>query len=268
MNEFLKKNIANNLRECQLRQVAILDTIGEICRRHDIAYWLDGGSILGAVRHGGFIPWDDDIDLGMTVEGLKRFCEIAPAELPDNLFLQTRESDPESKEPIVKVRYLNSLYIEAGDLFSSDYEKGIFVDIFPFEPAPDMNRRLFRRMMRGINKSYAILHARHYYSFRAVAEFFWFGAQYCLFSAMLRLCRLCFDMRNHLTNIPENSGPGIMHHRDTVFPLGTISFEGKEYPAPANPHQYLVDLYGADYMQLPPPEKRLIHALYIQPELN
>ena len=78
-----------NLRTCQLKQLAILEEIDKICKRHHIEYWVDGGTLLGAVRHGGFIPWDDDIDIAMYLEDEKRFEEVAPKELPDWLFLQT-----------------------------------------------------------------------------------------------------------------------------------------------------------------------------------
>lgn len=80
--EYLKENIRQNLRACQLRQLEILKEIDRICQKHHIEYWLDGGSLLGAVRHGGFIPWDDDIDIAMSVEDEHRFEEVAPKELP------------------------------------------------------------------------------------------------------------------------------------------------------------------------------------------
>ena len=66
------------LRRAQLKQLSILEEIDRICRKHSIRYWLDGGSLLGAVRHGGFIPWDDDIDIAMPLEDMQRFVEIAP----------------------------------------------------------------------------------------------------------------------------------------------------------------------------------------------
>lgn len=266
-NEHLTRYVEKNLRACQLKQQGILDEVDRICKKHDIEYWLDGGTMLGAVRHGGFIPWDDDIDVAMTVEGLRRFCEVAPGELREGLMLQTQQTEPESKEPIVKVRDLNSLYIEGGDVFSADYQKGLYVDFFPFEPCPDMNRKLFKRITKAISKSYSILHSQHYYSLRAVAEWFWFGAQYLTCSALLKVCKLIYPCSQHLSNIPINNGYGILHHRDTIFPLGSIEFEGKMYPAPARPHEFLQDLYG-DYMQIPPVEKRKIHAIFIEPELN
>ena len=78
-NPNLSAYVADHLRACQLKQLSILEEVDRICKKHDIGYWLDGGSLLGAVRHGGFIPWDDDIDIGMTKSDLERFEKIAPA---------------------------------------------------------------------------------------------------------------------------------------------------------------------------------------------
>ena len=89
------------LRRAQLKQLSILEEIDRICRKHSIRYWLDGGSLLGAVRHGGFIPWDDDIDIAMPLEDMQRFVEIAPKELREGLRLQTPETE-DTREPIVK----------------------------------------------------------------------------------------------------------------------------------------------------------------------
>ena len=81
-NTFLEEYKRRTLRQCQLKQLGILEEIDRICRKHDISYWLDGGSLLGAVRHGGFIPWDDDIDIAMSLADLERFKSVAPKELP------------------------------------------------------------------------------------------------------------------------------------------------------------------------------------------
>ena len=130
MNE-LEQFKQQQLRRCQLKQLTILEEIDRICRKHNITYWLDGGTLLGAVRHGGFIPWDDDIDIAMPLDDARRFAQIAPGELREGLTLQSPETEP-TREPIMKVRDNNSFYVEANDDFSMPYGKGLYVDIFPF----------------------------------------------------------------------------------------------------------------------------------------
>lgn len=147
-NEFLSTYVANNLRACQLKQLSILEEMDRICQKHHLTYWLDGGTLLGAVRHGGFIPWDDDIDIGMPLADMQKFIEVAPDELSEGLFLQTPQSDPSSKEPIIKVRDLNSLYVEFGDNFNADYQKGLFVDIFPFIDYPSIPKSWVKKLTK------------------------------------------------------------------------------------------------------------------------
>ncbi len=262
--ENLKQYTKERLRECQLKQLAILKEIDRICHKHGISYWLDGGTLLGAKRHGGFIPWDDDIDIAMGLTDLKRFEAIAPDELPASLFLQTTASDI-GNSPIVKIRDLNSLYLEHGDDFETGYVKGIFVDIFPFTEHPDVPRSWIKQLHQGLSKSYHILHSKHYYSLRSFAEFFWFGAKYLLYNGIWKLLCLCWPCHRY-ANIPIINGYGITHQRETVLPLTFICFEDAEFPAPHDTDQYLRNIYG-NYMQLPPEEKRKTHAEFIQPIL-
>lgn len=267
-NQYLEAYKQSVLRQCQLKQLSILEEIDHICRKHHINYWLDGGTLLGAVRHGGFIPWDDDIDIAMTHDDLQRFISIAPSELPDTLFLQTPDNEP-TKEPIVKVRDLNSFYVEGSDNFNAPYEKGLYVDIFPFIPYPGVSRKFVKRVTRGISKSYSILTKAHYYSLRSCAELFWFGGKYLLYSTIWKAACLLFPPKkaDRLGNILINNGYGIVHTTSQTFPLGTIAFEGKDFPAPGNVDAYLSDLYR-NYMDVPPPEKRKIHSVFIMPELT
>ena len=266
MNEYLNAYTSARLRACQLKQLAILKEVDAICRRHSITYWLDGGTLLGAVRHGGFIPWDDDIDIAMTLEDLQAFVRVAPTELPASLFLQTPQTDPTAKEPIVKVRDLNSLYVEAGDTFSAPYQKGLYVDLFPFVDYPSVPKRWVKKICRGISVSYSILHAQHYYSLRASAELVYFGLKYALLRALWCVMNTLYPKKEYLSNTVINNGYGIMHRRSSVFPLSTIQFEGHTFPAPADTDTYLRDLY-TNYMDIPPEDKRKIHAQFIMPTL-
>lgn len=252
-NQYLSDYVADNLRACQLKQLSILKEVDRICRKHKLSYWLDGGTLLGAMRHGGFIPWDDDIDIGMTLEDMQAFMKVAPSELPDTLFLQTPESDPTSKEPIVKIRDLNSIYIEAGDTFSVEYQKGLYVDIFPFIDYPTVPRPWAKKLCKGISVSYSILHAQHYYSLRSFAEFFYFGMKYALFKGIWAMLCLVRPKGTYLSNILINNGYGIMHRKDSVFPLSTITFEGKDFPAPGNVDAYLKDLYKSSQREADSP---------------
>lgn len=266
-DEALRGYMNRHLRRCQLKQLDILREIDVICRRHDIPYWLDGGTLLGAVRHGGFIPWDDDIDIAMPLADIDRFCRVATNELPGELFLQTRATDSDVVAPVVKVRDRGSLLVEPGDDFARSYAKGLYVDIFPMRPYPTVARSFVRRVARGYCRANAVLHTAHYYSLRSFAEFFYFGAKRALCRVAWEAACLAFPMNEYLSNTLDNNGYGIMHRTDSVFPLSTIAFEGIAFSAPANPDAYLHDLYG-DYHTLPPEEKRHGHAIFFQPDLN
>jgi lipopolysaccharide cholinephosphotransferase len=180
--------------------------------------------------------------------------------------LQTPQTEPESKEPIIKVRDLNSFYVEGADNFAADYQKGLYVDIFPMTAYPTLPRQWVKRITLGISKSYSILRKAHYYSLRSFAEFFWFGAKYLLCTSLWKVLSTLRPKDTYFSNILINNGYGIMHRQDSIFPTSTITFEGKTFRAPANPNAYLSDLYR-NYMEIPPEEQRKIHSVFIMSEL-
>lgn len=263
-NNYLKKFREANLRACQLKQLSILEEVDKLCRRHNIKYWIDGGTLLGAVRHGGFIPWDDDIDIAMTIEEYNKFKKVVQ-ELPEQLFFQTPETD-NIWIPVPKIRDLNSLYIEPLYSFREDYEKGIYIDIFPKQIYPNASLKLMKKILKCISKSFSILHEKHTYSLRATAEFFYFGLQFCLNSLLWFILNVCCKKNKFIGDYWLNNGTACIHNLSSVFPLGEIEFEGKIFSAPNNPDKYLTEQYG-DYMTLPPVEKRQIHGIYYHPNL-
>lgn len=97
------------VQECELE---ILAEVIKVCNENSIEYFVIGGTALGAVRHSGFIPWDDDIDIGMTRDDYERFLKIAPSKLKSDLFLQYYVTEPNSPTYFAKVRKNNTQFVE------------------------------------------------------------------------------------------------------------------------------------------------------------
>lgn len=123
------------LRKVQLTQLEIAKEIKRVCEENDIGYFLCCGTLLGAVRHQGFIPWDDDLDVGMLREDYEKFCRIAPEKLNPRFCMQTWYTEPGYALPFGKVRLKNTELLEAKG--AKLQENGFFVDIFPFDNAPE-----------------------------------------------------------------------------------------------------------------------------------
>ena len=256
----------NVLRQCQLKELSILRIVADICDKNDIDYWLDGGSLLGAVRHGGFIPWDDDIDIAMLKEDAERFVKIAPSVLPDGLFLQTPGTD-KIDVPIIKIRDLNSFFIERGDDIMTDYAKGIYIDIFPFEAYPSVSSKCVKMFARGMSVAAGVIGQKRKITFGNIVENVYFRFKYLSLKLAWRALMKLKSTDRYIGNVSPTNGYGIAHLKGSVFPLSTVEFEGLTFKAPHNPNAYLTDLYG-DYMKLPPEEQREAHAPVSKLELK
>ncbi|MBR1593148.1 MAG: 2-C-methyl-D-erythritol 4-phosphate cytidylyltransferase [Alloprevotella sp.] len=255
--DYLSDYRARMLRPLQLKMLEMLKLVGDILDRNGVRWWLQGGTLLGAVRHGGFIPWDDDMDIDVLKEDVPRMVEALRRELPPEYELP----DPPRRTPIYKVRLSDSFFVEYADDFSLPYNKGIYIDIFPQGPAPTVSRKFARIVARGYCKANSILGRQHYYSLRAFAEFFWFGARRAVFGTLWKMACLLRPYDRYLAQDIQNNGLGLLHERDRIFPLSTVRFEDTEFPAPADPDFYLREDFG-DYMQLPPEDQRHGHAVY------
>jgi len=133
------------LRKLQMTQLEILKVIDGVCRKHGISYSLYAGTLLGAVRHQGFIPWDDDLDICMSRSEYNRFLQIWEREKPEGYMLQNKENSPDFTQSFSKIRKLDTTYRMQVDL-GRKYYQGIFVDIFPIDriPAGKLQQRIFR----------------------------------------------------------------------------------------------------------------------------
>ena len=250
----------SELRRLQLKMLEILDTVTAIADRHQIPYWLSGGTLLGAARHGGFIPWDDDIDIELLLPDYKRLLKILRRELPSDLYLQT-PNDKGYRLLFSKVRDRNSVVFEEDDAIDNYTEKGIYIDIFPEERSYKLLKsivdffygRSYRRLKRG----------KPFQSFSYFYEYSLSMVLYPIGILLMGLARgICAITQPD--NILHSYGIGntTNHHASYMFPLGGIVFEGKTFSAPGSTHAYLTKQYG-DYMQVPPREKRATHFLKV-----
>lgn len=131
----LNEEETRKMHNIQFKMMIELD---KICRKHNIKYILDGGSLLGAVRHKGFIPWDLDMDVRMLRPDYERFCEIANKELPQGIFFQSYNTDPGYPWLYGKLRNQETKAVRLGQ-DRLKMESGIWLDIFPSDGVPDNN---------------------------------------------------------------------------------------------------------------------------------
>ena len=94
----------STLRTLQLTELEILREFDSLCRKHGLQYYIVGGTLIGAVRHGGFIPWDDDIDVSMPKKDFRKLCKIANKEIGEACFLQTRKTDRKCQMKLFRSR--------------------------------------------------------------------------------------------------------------------------------------------------------------------
>ena len=120
------------LAQLKAVELSVLNAVGSLCDKFGINWWLDGGTCLGAMRHKGFIPWDDDIDIGMMRSDYDRFCSIAPAELPDGFSFHDSRNSPGYAAMFCKV-YKDGTLFENQEGRDSGSAMGIFVDVFPYD---------------------------------------------------------------------------------------------------------------------------------------
>lgn len=238
------------LREAQLRLLEILKAVDRVCRRNGIEYFLSSGTLMGAVRHGGFIPWDDDVDIEMPQESYRRFLEVAPSELPENLKIQNSTTDPTFLLTFSKVRDISTAATDADNKLSGHYRiGGYFLDVFPIAPSTSVALHY----LYGKLTYWGIIAVNRAYGTPLHRPVRWLHG--CIHGALGAISRIVQPMHpgGRLRHLSPSTFPK-PRYDDELFPTGEIEFEGYRFKAPRNPDAYLRRIYG-DYMSLPDPAK-------------
>lgn len=248
------------LRELQNVELEILLDVDRVCKENNIEYFLVAGTLLGAVRHKGFIPWDDDIDICMPIKDYKKFCKIAPHKLKKEYFLQCSNTDF-TEMWFAKVRKNNTTCIESGEEKKRKHQ-GVWIDIFPLIGVKNDKMWLDKATQKAtlaktlLKKRYSsfgsfkdlplkkkILKMIPLKIVRMIAN--------AIFNSVFKDHRK-FEYCYYLWGSPRIKSTFKSYLFDE---LSCVEFEGHNLPAPKRWDEYLQVEYG-DYMTPPPPENR------------
>ena len=251
-------------KRIQCLELEILQEVDSICRRNGIQYTMGYGSLIGVIRHDGFIPWDDDIDICLLRKDYIKFKEICKKELSNRFFYQSNDTDSEYFLLYDKIR-LNGTIFKESHLSSYNIHHGVYIDIFPIDYIPDNSMKqlfqyiCFHFFRSGLMSKYLVLEARDGKK-KYIAALL--RLIYCLFP----LSTLYKNANKVATWYDKTPQKRIMNFL-TPYRLKEIfntnlyeeytehQFENMNVKIMKQYDVFLKQIYG-NYMQLPPLEKR------------
>lgn len=267
------------LKQLQMCMLECYKEINAVCEKYHLEIFLQGGSLLGAVRHGGFIPWDDDMDFGMSREDYNKFIQIFDRELSDRYIMSAPNSGHRAYNRFIQLFRKDTVLVDNYADENSSKPKCVYLDIFPIDYAPD-NR--FVRQIKGMycNTLMAVagcvdmyrtknavikkmmdrtVKGRIIYRLRMII-----GKMFGFRDAGYWFDKVDRAVTSKKTTGYVTSATGRKHYLGEVvpaevfFPVKYARFEGMKIRVPNNPKAYLKNLYG-DFMKIPPENKRERH---------
>lgn len=253
------------LQELHDKLKEMIVRIDAICRKHDIQYFLVGGSALGAVRHKGFIPWDDDFDIGMLREDYQKFQEIAPKEFEGtNFFWQTIDTEEEYNLPFGKIRDSSTTNMSKQHMMYK-INHGVWIDVFCYETLP--TSKIKQNLCKKIS-SMVYMAWNHDYSSG------WLKNSIVKIGVKLRgtkqyvkdMVKISYNLgknseKEYMTTVPFPVKVPYSSLKETIY----IPFEDVMLPVPKDYDAYLKGIFGNNYMQEPTEEQKM--AVLHQPEI-
>ena len=254
------------LKKLQQTELEILTEFDRVCRKNNIKYSLTGGTLLGAVRHGGFIPWDDDADVSMLRGEYEKFKSALEKDLDkERFYFQDMENTPGYRWGYAKLRKRGTVFLREHQE-DMPYEQGVFMDIFPRDSVPDgrIARKIHAAACFCVRKILWSAVGRRACKSRAAR--IWFSFLYRFFgNGIYKIYRRLVKVSGKRPNtrlvraltfpVPRGfSG----YKREWYNEYVDIEFAGKTFMAEKGYLEWLSQEFG-NYMELPPPEKRKIH---------
>lgn len=251
--------MAVGLRETQEKLLDLLEFFAEVCSKNNITYWVDGGTLLGAVRHKGFIPWDDDVDVCVLESDHAKLIDALRTEVKktSNYFLY---NDHRQARHITE--YLGDCTVLKSNLLPIEID---IIRVKALEKGNDQAIQRDKRIIEALKYFLKKKYDKEMLEGHAENDFInqkGFKARKKMFS---------FFTDDYLPSLPQGTENIVYSYCynnlyvkkdrrffevDEIFPLSTVEFEGRTFPAPANYASYLTILYGENYMQPPPPESQ------------
>lgn len=247
------------VRELQHLSYAILCDVDEYCRAHNLNYYLSGGSCLGAVRHRGFIPWDDDVDIMLPRRDYLRLIEGFGAAHPGKYKVGSLQTDPDWARPNARIWDLNTELIQKT---TTEQAMGVFIDVFPIDGLPEgrFARKLFFRRLKALDVLRNAARRKAFFSYekfrslkRALGALVRpLGPRFFARRLERAVCRYDFDRCKYVAaSMAVHYWDRECIERECMDRAVPLRFEDRDFPAPVGYDTYLHNLYG-DYMQIPP----------------
>ncbi len=240
-------------RNLQLKILEIVKDVDAVCKKNNITYYLAYGSCLGAVRHNGFIPWDDDFDIILKYEDYLKFIKACQKDLDSKkYFVQTLETDPNYYLSFTKIRNIQTTLIEESNK-SMNMVNGVYIDVFPLVGYP---KGKFKRFMFDINRAFAlssninVINNKFLYSiFKIILKIF---GKKNIINYCTKQCTKykCEDFEDLISVFDADGVPVNLTSNTILGQPNYMKFEDITLPIPENYDDYLKNIYG-DYMKIP-----------------
>lgn len=259
--------ISDKMKKIWKVELNILDTVDAICSKHNIKYFMLHGTLLGAVRHKGFIPWDDDLDIGMLRKDYDKFIEIASQELQGPLSLHTPQTETDSfYGGFARVRNSQTTAIETREM-GHDTNLGIWIDILPIDSCTMNEKKIEKKQLKIRHCSrllYAKIYGKDFEQFIDMKPVMW--RWYRFLSTMQSHSSLYRKLENAMQMYSDENSEyvsifsGYYKHRQLsrrdFDDVVSLDFEHRKVPAPIGYKNYLFMTMGKDYLKYPPVEER------------